>query len=120
MQQAAREKSKVEQEVQSQRAMYKILSQKYDEDVGNLDTQLRQVQSSLSQSAAEIEHQRAECTELARQLDVANSRNDSLTIGISHVLQVYCHYCAYEFMMVFTSLFRLYLINICIKNINRC
>ena len=63
MQQAAREKSKVEQEVQSQSAMYKILSQKYDEDVGNLNTHLRLVQSSLAQSTAEVEHKCAECTE---------------------------------------------------------
>lgn len=76
-----REKSKLEQEVQSQRAKYKLLAQKYDEDVGNLDTQLRQVQSSLAQSASEMEHARAESTELARQLEAANARNDAATIG---------------------------------------
>lgn len=81
MQQVGREKSKLEQEVQSQRAKYKLLAQKYDEDVGNLDTQLRQVQSSLAQSASEMEHARAESTELTRQLEAANARNDAATIG---------------------------------------
>lgn len=83
IQQAARERSKLEHEVQSQRNMYKTLSKKYDEDVGNLDIQLRQAQSSLAQSAAEIEHVRAESAELSRHLDMANSRYDTLTLGNS-------------------------------------
>ena len=127
MQQAAREKSRVEQEVQSQRTMYKILSQKYDEDVGNLDNQVRQVQSSLAQAAAELEHQRAEYTELTRKLDVTTARNESLTNGtvslMCYKLTVITIYTSSCYCVCFTLI---YFINLVIshqclhKNINMC
>lgn len=73
-----REKNSLKREVDAERDKYKQLAHKYDEDVGNVLKQLRQLQG---QSASESERARAESAELTRQLQAVNERNAELTVG---------------------------------------